>query len=143
MANPKADGTGTGTGTGSSTGARTVVGGRRALWPGALPAGLSLDNPHDINNPPSRLPLRVQQAMVAVFVVGFVASGLCSATEHWRRATFILGLTMAWVALMRLTCDSKVIGLLAVRSRRFDACFCAALGLTMMWLSWSVDALGS
>ncbi|WP_249399779.1 DUF3017 domain-containing protein [Corynebacterium qintianiae] len=102
-----------------------------------------LDNPHDLGNAPSKLPLRVQQAMAALFVVGFVASGLCAATEHWRRATFTLGAGMLWLALMRLTCDSQVIGLVAVRSKRFDAAFTTALGAAMMWLAWSVDALGS
>ena len=102
-----------------------------------------LDNPHDINNAPSKLPVLVQQAMAAVFVVGFVASGLFSATEHWRRATLTLGAAMLWLTLMRLTCDSRVIGLVAVRSRRFDALFTTALGAAMMWLAWSVDALGS
>lgn len=107
------------------------------------PEGLSLDNPHDAGNPPSPLPLWAQRAMVGVFVVGFVASGLFSATEHWRRATFTLGAAMLWLALMRLTCDSRVIGLVAVRSRRFDALFCTALGAAMMFLAGSVDALGS
>lgn len=105
--------------------------------------GLSLDNPHDIGNPPSPLPLWAQRAMAGLFVVGFLLSALFSATEHWRRATFVLGAAMLWLALMRLICDSRVIGLLAVRSRRFDAAFCAALGATMMFLAGSVDALGS
>lgn len=105
--------------------------------------GLSLDNPHDIANRPSPLPLWAQHAMIVVFCAGFAASAVFSATEHWRRATFTLGAAMLWLALMRLTCDTKVIGLLAVRSRRFDAFFCVALGAAMMWLSWSVDSLGS
>ena len=50
---------------------------------------------------------------------------------------------MLWLTVMRLTCDSRVIGLVAVRSRRFDALFTTVLGAAMMWLSWSVDALGS
>ncbi|SDM12295.1 Protein of unknown function [Corynebacterium mycetoides] len=102
-----------------------------------------LDNPHDVNNAPSPLPVRVQQAMAALFVLGFVASGLFSATEHWRRATFTLGVSMLWLAVMRLTCDSRVIGLVAVRSRRFDVAFTSVLGAAMMWLAWSVDSLGS
>ncbi|MEX3505164.1 DUF3017 domain-containing protein [Corynebacterium sp. LK2510] len=105
--------------------------------------GLSLDNPHDLRNPPSRLPLRLQQAMVVVFVAGFALSALFSATEHWRRATFTLGAALVWLALMRYTCDSRVIGLVAVRSRRTDAIFCAGVGLAMMGLAGSVDALGS
>lgn len=66
-----------------------------------------------------------------------------SATEHWRRATFTLGVSMLWLAVMRLTCDSRVIGLVAVRSRRFDVAFTSVLGAAMMWLAWSVDSLGS
>nr|WP_040421441.1 DUF3017 domain-containing protein [Corynebacterium timonense] len=104
---------------------------------------MPLDNPHDADNPASPLPLWAQRVMVGVFVVGFVASGVFSATEHWRRATFTLGAAMVWLALMRCTCDSRVIGLLAVRSRRFDALFCASLGAAMMFLAGSVDALGS
>lgn len=108
-----------------------------------LPEGLSLDNPHDLRNRPSPLPRWLQYAMIAVFVAGFTAASLFSATEHWRRATFTLGATMLWLGIMRLSCDSKVIGLLAVRSKRFDVLFCTALGAAMMWLAYSVDSLGS
>ena len=109
----------------------------------AAPSGLNLDNPHDIGNRPSVLPVWVQWVMVALFAVGFVASGVFAATEHWRRATFTLGAVMVWVAVLRMTCDSKLIGLIAVRSRRFDALFCTGVGAAMMWLAWSVDSLGS
>ena len=111
--------------------------------PSALPTNLRLDNPHDIDNAPSRLPLRVQQVMAAILGIAFVAFGLFAATEHWRRATFTLGASLLWLTVLRLTCDSRVIGLVAVRSRRFDALFTTALGALMMWLAWSVDALGS
>lgn len=107
------------------------------------PQGLTLDNPHDRGNAPSPLPRWVQQVLVALFVVGFVVSGVYAATEHWRRATFTLGAAMLWLSVVRLACDSETIGLVAVRSRRFDVCFTTALGAAMMWLSWSVDALGS
>ncbi|WJY96874.1 hypothetical protein CFOUR_02180 [Corynebacterium fournieri] len=120
------------------------VGSSKIQLPGAeMPPGLTLDNPHDRGNAASPLPLAVQRAMVALFVVGFVLSGVYAATEHWRRATFTLGAAMLWLTLMRLTCDSKVIGLVAVRSKRYDAMFTTALGAAMLWLSWSVDALGS
>lgn len=103
----------------------------------------SLDNPHDIYNPPSKLPVRVQQVMVALFVLGFVVATLFSVTEHWRRATFTLGMAMLWLTACRLTCDSQVMGLLAVRSRRFDAIFTATTGAALVWLAVSVDSLGS
>ena len=35
------------------------------------------------------------------------------------------------------------VGVLAVRSRRFDACFTGLLGATMAFLAFSVDSLGS
>ena len=103
----------------------------------------SLDNPHDIGNAPSRLPVLVQRVMVALFVLGFVAATLFSATEHWRRAAFTLGAAMLWLTVCRLTCDSQVMGLLAVRSKRFDVMFATATGAALVWLAVSVDALGS
>lgn len=103
----------------------------------------TLDNPHDRGNAASPLPAWAQRAMWVLLVVGVFASGVFAATEHWRRATFTLGASMVWLALMRLTCDSRVIGLVAVRSRRFDVVFASALGAAMMWLAYSVDALGS
>lgn len=105
--------------------------------------GLTLDNPHDRGNRRSPLPRWAQWVMVALLGVGVVASGVFAATEHWRRATFTLGVAMLWLAVMRLTCDSQVIGLVAVRSRRFDTLYCTALGAAMLWLAWSVDSLGS
>ena len=102
-----------------------------------------LDNPHDLGAPPSRLPLWAQRAGMAVFLVGVVAAGGFAFTEHWRRATFILGTTLLWLVALRLTCDSRVVGVLAVRSRRFDALFLTVLGGLMVFLSASVDALGS
>ncbi|WP_367881623.1 DUF3017 domain-containing protein [Corynebacterium sp. P3-F1] len=109
----------------------------------AGPVPPSLDNPHDIGNPPSRLPLRAQQVMVGVFVLGFVVATLFAVTEHWRRACFTLGAAMLWLTACRLTCDSQVMGLLAVRSRRFDAMFATTAGAGLVWLAVSVDSLGS
>ncbi|AKK07979.1 DUF3017 domain-containing protein [Corynebacterium testudinoris] len=103
----------------------------------------ALDNPHDLDLPPSRIPRVVQWAGMILFVVGVVVASVFAATEHWRRATFVLGASMLWLALLRLTCDSRVLGVFAVRSRRFDAFFCLLIGGTMAFLSASVDALGS
>lgn len=105
--------------------------------------GLLLDNPHDLANPPSRLPAWAQWAGVAVFIGFVVASGLWAVTEHWRRATFALGVGMIWLGALRLVCDSTILGVLAVRSVRFDAAFCFTLGGVMAFLAASVDALGS
>lgn len=103
----------------------------------------TLDNPHDRGSAPSPLPLWLQQVMWVLLVIGVLASGVFAATEHWRRATFTLGASMMWLAVVRFACDSRVIGLVAVRSRRFDVLFTTVLGAAMMWLAYSVDALGS
>lgn len=104
---------------------------------------LPLDNPHDLDLPSSTLPLWVQWAGVLVFLALVVLSGGWALTDHWRRAAFALGVSLLWLALVRQTCDSQVLGVFSVRSRRFDVIFCLATGGAMTWLSASVDALGS
>ena len=104
---------------------------------------LSLDNPHDINRAPSKLPRGLQIAMIVVLVLAVAVSGYFAATEHWRRATFTLGSAMIWLAIIRLTCDSKIVGVLAVRSVRFDVAYTTILGSAMVFLATSVDSLGS
>ena len=107
------------------------------------PEGLSLANPHDIGLKALRLPNSVQWVMIGIFVVLVAASAGFAAFEHWRRASFALGTGLLWLTVVRLTCDSERVGILAVRSRRFDAVFTAVLGAAMLFLSTSVDALGS
>lgn len=63
--------------------------------------------------------------------------------QYWRRATFLLRLALLWLTVVRLTCDSSRVGVLAVRSRRFDATFTGVIGALMAFLAYSVDALGS
>ncbi|MFP7364968.1 DUF3017 domain-containing protein [Corynebacterium callunae] len=102
-----------------------------------------LANPHDVGLAPSKLPKTVQKLGVVFFVVVIVLATGFALTEHWRRATFTLGFSLIYLALLRLVCDSQVMGILAVRSRRFDAFFTAALGAAMAFLAASVDSLGS
>lgn len=104
---------------------------------------LSLNNPHDLDLAPSRLSAPVQWAMIGLFLAGVAVSGVFAFSEHWRRATVVLGVSLLWLSLVRLSCDSQRVGVLAVRSRRFDAFFTAVLGATMTFLAASVDALGS
>ena len=114
--------------------------GRREA-PAAPP--VSLSNPHDAHLPPSPLPPVVQWVAIGLFVVAMVVSGIYAVSEHWRRATMLLGGALMWLTVVRLTCDSSRVGVLAVRSRRFDACFTGALGAAMVFVAFSIDALGS
>lgn len=110
---------------------------------GVVATELNLDNPHDLGRRPSRLPGWAQWGGVTLLVAVVVMSALWAATDHWRRATFALGVGLLWLAVLRLTCDSKIVGILAVRSVRFDTLFCTVVGGMMVFLSASVDALGS
>ncbi|BAU95047.1 hypothetical protein N24_0785 [Corynebacterium suranareeae] len=102
-----------------------------------------LANPHDGGLAPSKLPHAVQRAGIVVFIFAVGAASVFALTEHWRRATFTLGASLLFLSLLRLSCDSKVLGVLSVRSRRFDATYTAILGGLMTFLAISVDALGS
>ncbi|AWB81335.1 hypothetical protein C3B44_02360 [Corynebacterium yudongzhengii] len=104
---------------------------------------LSLDNPHDIGNPASRLPRWLQLAGLVAFLALIAAFFGWMLTEHWRRATFALGVAMVWLGVLRLTCDSRILGIFAVRSVKFDVAFCFAVGGLMAAAAASVDALGS
>ncbi|ACP32108.1 putative membrane protein [Corynebacterium aurimucosum ATCC 700975] len=104
---------------------------------------VSLANPHDAHLKPSALPSAIQWLAIGLFVVAVVVSGFYAVFEHWRRATLLLGGALMWLAVVRLTCDSSRVGVLAVRSRRFDACFTGILGAAMAFLAFSIDALGS
>lgn len=103
----------------------------------------ALENPHDVKLKPSRLPRVVQIIGVVVFLIALAAAAGFAVTEHWRRATFTLGAAMLWLALLRLSVDSKILGIFSVRSRRFDTWFNLLLGGGLVFLSASVDALGS
>lgn len=102
-----------------------------------------LDNPHDAELAPSRLPRPVQVAGLVLFVGVLLLAAVFAITEHWRRSTFLLGAAMIGLAVLRLTCDSKMLGIFAVRSRRFDTGLSLLLGGGLVFLSSSVDALGS
>ncbi|QGU06523.1 hypothetical protein COCCU_02845 [Corynebacterium occultum] len=107
-----------------------------------LPAH-ALGNPHDADLKPSVLPRFMQLLGVGVFLLSFVVASVFALTEHWRRATFTLGAAMMWLAVLRVSCDSKILGILSVRSRRFDALFNLLLGGGLVFLSSSIDSLGS
>ena len=102
----------------------------------------ALANPHDAGAPPSLLPPVLQYCGLGIFGALLVFALVCGVTDHWRRATFALGVALTWLAGLRLVCDSRVMGVLGVRSRRFDAAFTTTLGVSMMFVAGTVDSLG-
>ena len=103
----------------------------------------STANPHDVHLKPSPVPVAVQWVGVGLLIAGFVVSAVFSLGDHWRRATFTLGAALMWMSLLRLVCDSRILGVLAVRSRKADVVFTASSGALLAYLAYSVDSLGS
>ena len=102
-----------------------------------------IDNPHDVSLSPSMVPPVIQRVLMALLIGAFLLVVGFALTEHWRRATFLLGCALVWLSIIRATCDSRVLGVLAVRSRKFDASFTLFIGGIMAFLAMSVDPLGS
>ncbi|MBI8989487.1 DUF3017 domain-containing protein [Corynebacterium meridianum] len=102
-----------------------------------------IDNPHDVSLSPSAVPRVIQRVFMALLIGAFLVVIGFALTEHWRRATFLLGCALMWLSVIRVTCDSRILGVLAVRSRKFDAPFTLLVGGSMVFLAMSVDPLGS
>ncbi|MBI8999383.1 DUF3017 domain-containing protein [Corynebacterium sp. CCM 9185] len=102
-----------------------------------------IDNPHDIGLSPSPVPRAVQRVFMALLIAAFLIAAIFALTEHWRRATFLLGCALVWLSVVRGICDSRVLGVFSVRSRSFDTLFTLFIGGLMAFLAVSVDPLGS
>lgn len=102
-----------------------------------------LVNPHDRAVPPSPLSTTVQRLLVGLFVLFVATAAVLFFLEHWRRGTVMLGGSLIYLGVTRWLVDSKIMGVLAVRSRKFDSSFTIILGMAMLWLALSVDPLGS
>ncbi|ALG86660.1 DUF3017 domain-containing protein [Gordonia phthalatica] len=78
----------------------------------------------------------------AVIAVIVVAAGLVL-IDRWRRGTFVFGSAMLLGAAIRALLPANRVGLLQVRSKPFDIAAMASMGAMMLWLSTSIDALGT
>ncbi|MGA9869786.1 MAG: DUF3017 domain-containing protein [Rhodococcus sp. (in: high G+C Gram-positive bacteria)] len=86
--------------------------------------------------------LRKNLPLLAVLVVIAVALVLVLA-DRWRRGSFVLGVATMLAAGFRLCLPESRIGLLAVRSRAFDVSALALVGGAIVFLSASIDPLGT
>ncbi|AZA14222.1 DUF3017 domain-containing protein [Corynebacterium choanae] len=85
----------------------------------------------------------LQRLLVGGLLVGLVTAVFFVLTDHWRRATFTLGLSMLWLAWLHCTVSRTRLGILAIRTPKKDAMFCALTGGLLAYLALSVDSLGS
>lgn len=96
-------------------------------------------NPHDSKVAPSALSRQAQRVLVIIFLL-VIATGLFFvAIDRWRRGTTAIGAGMVFLAAIRWVVDSDVLGIFAVRSRKFDSIFTAVIGLLLMYLSISAN----
>ncbi|WP_297006624.1 DUF3017 domain-containing protein [uncultured Corynebacterium sp.] len=102
-----------------------------------------LANPHDVGQSPSRVTRNLQMLSVVVFLVAIIAGVVLILTDHWRRGTLAVGGGMVWLGMIRWWVESRILGVFAVRSRRFDSAFCVIVGALLLVTAWSVDSLGS
>lgn len=102
-----------------------------------------LDNPHDRAVPPSPLRPLLQRVLVALFVLLVVIAAVFVFREHWRRGTAVLGVALMYLGVIRWLVDTRIMGVLAVRSRKFDSAFTLLTGAIIVGLAVSVDTLGS
>lgn len=86
--------------------------------------------------------IRKNLPLLAVLVVIAAALVLVLA-DRWRRGSFVLGVATIIAAGFRLCLPENRIGLLAVRSRAFDVSALALVGGAIVFLSSSIDPLGT
>ncbi|GEM_PF-1015755 len=85
----------------------------------------------------------VEEWPMAILLAGIVVSLLLMVFDRWRRGAFALGAVAFIGAVLRACLPSTRVGLLVVRSRAFDVVFYVATAVLVIWLSLSVDALGT
>lgn len=102
-------------------------------------------NPHSSVTPPpgASWPLWAQYGVFGLLFFGMSAFVVFLGLERWRRATFMLGMTMLLLGVARQYLPDQILGVFSVRSRVFDLLFCSIVGAGIVFLAVSVDALGS
>lgn len=102
-------------------------------------------NPHSPKTPPPGVswPMWVQYTIYGALFFGMSAFVVFLGLERWRRATFMLGSTMMLLGVARQYLPDSILGVFSVRSRAFDLWFCSIIGMGIVFLAVSVDALGS
>lgn len=80
---------------------------------------------------------------LALVLAGIVASLGFVLFERWRRGAFVIGLVALAAAALRGALPEHRARLLGVRGKLFDVAFYLVIGAVVLWLSMSVDSLGT
>ncbi|MBD8506497.1 DUF3017 domain-containing protein [Hoyosella sp. G463] len=82
----------------------------------------------------------VPLAIISVFLLLALVLVL---QDRWRRGAFVLGVTSLLAAWFRLILPEIQAGLIAVRSKPFDVSVLVSMGVIIVWLTLSIDPLGT
>jgi hypothetical protein len=85
---------------------------------------------------------RLNLPLLAVTVVIAVAVVLVLA-DRWRRGAFVFGAATMLAGVLRWALDPEQVGVLAVRSKRFDVGATLLVGGLIVVLAVSIDPLGT
>ncbi|HSP37753.1 MAG TPA: DUF3017 domain-containing protein [Frankiaceae bacterium] len=91
----------------------------------------TLPNPVHVSRGPNEIPLG---GVLLAVLVGLALVG----QDHWRRGLLLAGIGLLAGAVVRLVLPARMVGLLAVRGRVFDAVVLAILGTAVIALTSSV-----
>lgn len=84
----------------------------------------------------------VQIPYLLVLLVVAIAAALVL-FDRWRRGAFVFGSALLLGAVLRALIPTSRVGLLQVRGRFFDVTTMASAGALILWLSTSIDPLGT
>ena len=85
----------------------------------------------------------IRQIPYFLVLLGVFVAALFVLFDRWRRGTFIFGSALILGAILRAFMPSEKVGMLAVRSKPFDVFTMAGLGGLVIYLSLSIDSLGT
>jgi uncharacterized membrane protein len=89
-----------------------------------------------------RTALRAQWPIVVVGLI-FVAAFVLVAAGFWRRGALLLGIAVGVAAALRVALPDDRAGLLAVRSKGIDFLTTASVSAGVIYIAWTIDALGT
>ena len=79
-----------------------------------------------------------------VVVAGVVVAAIVLVlSDRWRRGAVAFGAATLLAGVIRIALPTDRVGLLAVRSKRFDAAALLAAGTAIVWLAASIESLGT
>ena len=90
-----------------------------------------------------RLRLLLNQAPFLVVVFLLLTAAVLIELDRWRRGGAVIGVAVIAASVFRAALPTNRVGLLAVRGRVFDALALALVGAAILWVSWTINPLGT